>query len=97
MTFLLPEKQKTFIRHRMRVYAQQISYTTRIRFLGPRKRVASGLFGEYPDLASSNNRTFPYAKNVQWLSRFLSTLQLRGQFRYHTEFLFQKCTYIPPT
>lgn len=44
----------------MRVYAQQISYTTRIRFLGPRKRVASGLFGEYPDLASSNNRTFPY-------------------------------------
>lgn len=64
----------------MRVYAQQTSYTTRIRFLGPRKRVASVLFGEYPDLASSNNRTFPYAKNVQWLSRFLSTLQLRGSF-----------------
>lgn len=81
----------------MRVYAQQTSYTTRIRFLGPRKRVASVLFGEYPDLASSNNRTFPYAKNVQWLSRFLSTLQLRGQFRHRTEFLFQKCTYIPPT
>lgn len=96
MTFLLPEK-KTFIRYRMRVYAQQTSYTTRIRFLGPRKRVASVLFGEYPDLASSNNRTFPYAKNVQWLSRFLSTLQLRGQFRHRTEFLFQKCTYIPPT
>lgn len=98
MTFLLPEKKKkTFIRYRMRVYAQQTSYTTRIRFLGPRKRVASVLFGEYPDLASSNNRTFPYAKNVQWLSRFLSTLQLRGQFRHRTEFLFQKCTYIPPT
>lgn len=97
MTFLLPEKKKTFIRYRMRVYAQQTSYTTRIRFLGPRKRVASVLFGEYPDLASSNNRTFPYAKNVQWLSRFLSTLQLRGQFRHRTEFLFRKCTYIPPT
>lgn len=97
MTFLLPEKQKNFHPLSNESFAQQTSYTTRIRFLGPRKRVAFVLFGEYPDLASSNNRTFPYAKNVQWLSRFLSTLQLRGQFRHRTEFLFQKCTYIPPT
>lgn len=62
MTFLFLKSKKTFIHYRMRVYALQISYTTRIRFLGPRKRVASVLFGEYPDLASSNYRTFPYAK-----------------------------------
>lgn len=80
MTFLLPEKQKNFHPLSNESFAQQTSYTTRIRFLGPRKRVASVLFGEYPDLASSNNRTFPYAKNVQWLSDSCPPYSCGGSF-----------------